>query len=272
LEKEKVILPKKYTTLMIPLYCRASESRKKNPIIYDARAMEMVDTIDYDFQKLQIPMQTYLTLCLRAKQFDEYVKKYMEMMPGSMVFHLGCGLDSRFERVDNSSVTWYDLDFPEVIELRRKFFQETARYHFVPSSVMELSWLDGIKSKNKPAIILAEGLLMYLKAAEIKKLLLVFRDKFPGSVLIFDAFSEAAAKGVNNHPSLTRTGAKVTWGLNHPREIEKWHQGFRLLEEWYFSQPSANLNLSLFYRLIFRFAHLFPAARNAHRLFVFQLG
>jgi len=272
LEKEKIVLPGKLAALMIPLYCRAFESKKKSPIIYDAKAVAMVNSIDFDFQKLLIPRQTYVTLCLRAKQFDDYVRKYLQANAESVVLHLGCGLDSRFERVDNQLVEWYDLDFPEVIELRRKFFQETDRYHLLPSPVMELSWLGRIKNKNKPAIILAEGLFMYLKEAELKKLLFALQEQFPGSILVFDAFSEAAAKGVNSHPSLIRTGAQVTWGLNQAGEIEQWQQGFRLIEEWFFSQSGEIEKLGLSYQLLFKVAHLFPAARNAHRLLVFQLG
>jgi O-methyltransferase involved in polyketide biosynthesis len=40
--------------------------------------------------------------------------------------HIGCGLDTRFDRVDNGQVVWYDLDLPLVIGLRRKLIPETS--------------------------------------------------------------------------------------------------------------------------------------------------
>jgi O-methyltransferase involved in polyketide biosynthesis len=271
MEKEKIILSKEKETLLIPLYCKALESKKQSPILYDKKALEMIDNIEYDFDKLDIPKQTYVTLCMRAKQFDEYVKRYLKTDPDSIVIHLGCGLDSRFDRVDNNRVEWYDLDFPEVIELRKDFFKETDRYHLIPSSVMELSWLDEIKKSKRPVIILAEGLFMYLKEEEIKILLHVFLKQFARSIILFDAFSEITAKGVKNHPSMKKTGATIHWGINHAENIETWNNGIHLEEEWYFSQSNEIKKLDFWYRLLFTVMNLFPIARKAHRIVVFRL-
>jgi len=224
MDKEKVKFQKEKETLLVPLYCKYLESQKESPIIKDEKAIEIVNGIEYDYEQLEIPKQTYVTICMRAKQFDNYVKNYLMDEPDSIIIHLGCGLDSRFNRVDNNKVEWYDLDFPEVIELEKKFYRETDRYHLISSSVMELNWLDSINAKNKPVIILAESLFMYLKEEEIKSLFKALRTKFSRSTLIFDSYSAITARDIKNHPSIKKTGAVINWGIDNAKDIESWDE------------------------------------------------
>jgi len=271
MKKERIKLEKEKETLLIPLYCRALESKKKTPIILDNKAIEIVSKIEYDYTQLKIPRQTHVTICMRAKQFDNYVREFLQKYPQSIVVQLGCGLDSRFSRVDNSTVTWYDLDYPEVIELRKSFYQETDRYHLIPSPVMEFNWIDNLLSKKGPFIFLAEGLFMYLKEEEVKSLILTLQKKFSGSTLIFDSYSFLTAKNVKNHPSLKKTGAIIHWGIDDAHDIEKWNAGIHLIEEWYFTQSEEIRKLDIVYRIIFKLAGLFPVARKAHSILVFKL-
>ena len=272
MKKEKIKLEKEKETLLIPLYCKALESKKELPIISDNKAIEIVDKIEYDYTQLKIPRQTHVTICMRAKQFDNYVGEFLQKYPKGIVVHLGCGLDSRFSRADNGTVTWYDLDYPEVIKLRKSFYQETARYHLIPSPVMEFKWIDNLLNKKGPFIFLAEGLFMYLKEEEVKLLILTLQKKFSGSTLIFDNYSVLTAKNVKHHPSLKKTGAIIHWGIDDAHDIEKWNPGIHLIEEWYFTQSEEIRKLDIVYRIIFKIAGLFPMARKAHRILVFQLN
>ena len=271
MEKEKIKLRKEKETLLIPLYCKALESKKETPIIIDNKAVELVSRIEYDYVQLKIPKQTHVTICMRAKQFDNYVREFLQKYPKSIVVHLGCGLDSRFNRVDNGTVEWYDLDYPEVIELRKSFYQETDRYHLIPSSVMDLTWLDHLSGKNRPFIFLAEGLFMYLREEEVKLLILTLKKKFSGSKLVFDSYSALTAKNVKHHPSIKKTGATIHWGIDDAHNIEKWNAGIHLLEEWCFTQSEDIKKLDIIYRFIFKLAGLFSVARKAHRILIFQL-
>lgn len=272
MDKQRVTLHKEKETLLIPLYCKYLESKKENPIIKDEKAIEIVDHIEYDYAQLNIPKQTYVTICLRAKQFDNYVKDFLTSEPYSIVVHLGCGLDSRFIRVDNDKVEWYDLDFPEVIELRKQFYQETDRYHFISSPVMKLDWLRGINANNKKVLILAEGLFMYLKKKEIQLLFQSLLNKFAMCKVIFDSYSEVTVKGIKNHPSIKKTGVVINWGINNAKDIESWSDKIYLENEWYFTQSDEISKLDFGYRILFRLMGLLPMARKAHRILVLQIS
>lgn len=267
----EIKLTEEKETLLIPLYCKADETKRDSPIIRDQKAVEIISKIDYDFAKLKIPMKTHITICLRAKQFDNYVKEFLMIEPKSNVINLGCGLDSRFDRVDNGITEWYDLDFPDVIQLRSRFFDEKNRYHLIPSSVTDYNWINQIENKNLPTIVLAEGLFMYLKELEIKELIQKLRISHSGYSLIFDSFSLLTVKKISKHPSIKKTGAHIHWGIDNAKEIESWEQGIRLIEEWYFSQSEEIKKLTEGYRLIFKIAGLFSMVNKAHRILAFEV-
>ncbi len=262
-------------TLLVPLYSKAIECRRERPIICDAKAVEILESVDYDFQALRVPRQSLVTLAMRAKKLDCYVSAYLSRSAAPLVIHLGCGLDSRILRVAaDIDVDWFDIDFPEVIELRRKFFDEHGRYHMLGRSVTDWSWIAEIVSlagDKRPAMIVAEGLLMYLEESDVKMLFEKIRESFPGSEFAFDAYSVITARSAGRHPSIKKTGAQIHWGVDDARSIEKWGDGIRLFEEWAFPESEDIEFLPRGFRMLFRIAGAFPAARRAHRILRFQL-
>ncbi len=269
--KLKFILKKEKETLIVPLVCKARESLKERPILSDLNAVRLIENIDYNFSSLKIPKKTQVTICIRAKQFDEYARKFLDAYPFGTVIHLGCGLDTRYLRVNNGKLEWYDLDYPEVIAFRRQFNDETDQYHLIASSVTDFQWIDALAGKTGPFLIFAEGLFMYLHEKEVKSLLLRLQQAFPGSILVFDCFSARAVKRMAGHPSLRKTGADIFWGIDNAREIEQWHEGICLIEEWFFTGSDEIRKLDPGYRILFKIAGMFSAAKKAHRILAFRL-
>jgi O-methyltransferase involved in polyketide biosynthesis len=267
--KEKIRLTPEQETLLITLYSKAMGC--PDSLFADEKSRETLEQIDYDFSQLKVPVGTRLTVCIRAKKIDDYVVDFLADHPKGLVLHLGCGLDSRYTRVDNGEIEWYDLDFPEVIDLRKYFFEETDRYHMIPSSVTNLRWVEAIPSQSRAVMVIAEGLMMYLTEEEARSLILKLKESYPGCEFVFDAYSTLTARSVKGHPSLRKTGAVIHWGIDDAKAIEKWGDGIRLKEEWYFTQSEAIQTLALGYRLIFKLSGLFLAARKAHRILYYSL-
>ena len=265
--KEKVTLTKEQETLLIPLYSKAQD----NPLFDDRRAREILAGVEYDFEKLKTPEKTAVTLRIRAKQLDAYTRQFISAHPNALILHLGCGLDSRCERVEHSAAKWIDLDLPDVIALRRKFYSETETYQMIASSVTDLSWMDKISSDARPVLVVAEGLLMYLRESDVKVLILRLQQKFPGCELVFDAFSKMTVDRIQTHPSLQKTGAVIHWGIDDPHEIEQWGLGIHLKEEWFFGQEPDINRLRWFYRFMFRLTRSIEVANRAHRLLYYTL-
>jgi O-methyltransferase involved in polyketide biosynthesis len=267
--KEKIQLTEAQETLLITLYAKAVACPET--LFSDPRGKEIIAQIEYDFEQLKVPLGTRLTVCMRAKRIDQYVGAFLADHPDALVLHLGCGLDTRFTRVDNGRVTWYDLDLPDVIALKRKFFAESERYHLIASSVTDLAWLEHIDAQGRPVMVVAEGLVMYLQKEDFIALLRRFKTEFPGCHLVFDAFSELTASKVSANPALKKTGAVVHWGVDDPHEIERWVDGMHLKEEWFFTQSEDIPSLGLGISLTFKLTGLFMLAKRAHRLLYYTL-
>ena len=263
-------------TLLIPLYCKA---KKNNPILADTKAQEILQHVDYKFSALDVPAKTCAMILLRAKKLDEYAQAFLAAHPDSLVLHLGCGLDARYDRLQPKQAEWIDLDLPDVIELRRQFFDEHDNYHMIASSVTDLGWLDGVggNARTEPSrngrstLIIAEGLLMYLSGSDVKALTIALHERFPGSHFIFDAFSKMTADNVGSHPSLKKTGATVQWGINDPHTIETWADGIQFKEEWAFSDAPEIDYLPFGLRLGFKAGGMFQFAKQAHRILYYTL-
>ena len=68
------------------------------------------------------------------------------------MLHLGCGLDSRFFRLDpGPGVEWYDVDYPDVAELRRQLYPGREHYHVVAASVTDPAWLADVPARPSDA-------------------------------------------------------------------------------------------------------------------------
>jgi O-methyltransferase involved in polyketide biosynthesis len=258
-------------TLLMTLYIRAMESQRPDALIKDEKAVALVTQMSYDFDRVrQVHMdeEDKVTVILRNREFDRYVRDFLARCPEAVVVHIGCGFDSRFERVDNGRVEWYDLDLPEVIELRRKFIgDEGKRYHLLGCSAFDSAWLDTVSAHHqRPFLFLAEGVLMYFKEAQVKSLVLMLRDHFPGAELVIDAFSPFLIRANNLRLSITKFGARYHWGLKRGQEIEGWGDGIHLLDEWgYFDRPEPRLDHIRWMRHI-------PLLARVLRIYHYRLG
>jgi O-methyltransferase involved in polyketide biosynthesis len=210
----KIQLRDEMETLLIPLYGRAQMSRRG--LFYDRQAEEAVRQIDYDFSRLCIQEKTQLMLSVRGAMIDAFASDYLNVNPGCTVVYLGCGLDARFQRMGEPDARWYDLDFPQVIEIKKQLYAETERYMMIPSSVTDWDWLEGIDANDRPVLVIAEGLMMYLSETDVKTLFCKMREAFSKATFIFDAYSCMTAKQAKNHPSLKKTGARIQWGVDGP--------------------------------------------------------
>ena len=261
-------------TLLIPLYTRAMESQRPDAMIKDEKAVALVRQMSYDFGWFkQIPMGELerLTLILRSREFDRYAEAFMEHHPEAVVVHIGCGLDSRFERVDNGRVEWYDLDLPDVIELRRRFpGAEGPRHHLLGCSVLDNGWVETVRTqRQRPFLFIAEGVSMYLEGAQVRSLVLALREHFPGAELVLDAFSPFHIWRSNLQlvlAGLATRFPRLRWGLWRGQEVESWGPGIHLLDDWgYLDRPEARLAPLRWLRHI-------PLASRAGRIYHFILA
>jgi O-methyltransferase involved in polyketide biosynthesis len=255
-------------TLLMPLYMRALESQRPDGWIKDDKAVAMVSRIDYDFARLKMQGHDEVAVMLRMCEFDRMAREFLARNPAAGVVHIGCGLDTRFERVDNGQVEWFDLDLPEVNELRGQFIEtDCPRYHLLSGSVHEDAWLEKIVLPNpRLMLFLAEGVLPYFEEAQVRALFVKLRARFPGAELVCDAQSPFFVRMNNLQLAFVGIGARLRWGLKNPKDVENWAEGISLVEKWYyFDHPEPRFGAIQWMRY-------FPLLSKAMGVFHYRLG
>lgn len=221
-------------TLLLPLVGRAIFSNKHYSPIYDAKAIEIVNELDFDFTDLIKDKNNAILMCTMARvyHFDEAIKAYLAKYPDATIVNLGCGLDTTYHRVNNGRLTWVDIDLPDVIALRREILPPSDHQQYIAKSALDYSWIDDVKKLNDHVFIFAGGLFLFFKENEVKDLFTHLAKTFPDGELIFDNCAPHSIKSVNKN--LAKSGmqnAKITWGVKDGKSLEKWSPHIKLISQ-----------------------------------------
>jgi O-methyltransferase involved in polyketide biosynthesis len=248
-------------TSFVTLYCHALESLSDDPILSDSKSVEIMNELnktlspsDHTLDRILVAgtldKRLVVHIAIRAKKYDDYARNFFQRFPEGAVVNIGCGLDSRFLRIDNGRVVLYDLDLPEIIAIKKTFFPETQRYHLIASSVLDFDWMLPVLQHRGPFLFMAEGLFMYLDGSDVRSLVLKIQEKFPGSELVCEVVHSVWLR-----PPLKKMldykmqrqmhlgkDAMFRSGIRNSREMEQWHSGIQFLDEWsYFDSEEKKL-------------------------------
>jgi O-methyltransferase involved in polyketide biosynthesis len=230
METQKIRLTKEKETYLATLYGKALDAAAENPILGDRFAADAVARIDYNFKELKLPNGGEITLPMRAWHFDQWTRAFLATNPEATVLHLGCGLDTRVYRIDpGPNVRWYDIDYPDVIALREQLYPEHDGYRQMGASVTDLAWLDTIPG-DTPALVVAEGLVMYLPEQEGTALFRRITEQFPGGQIAFDGYSGSMVRLVSRLATVRGAKVELVWGIDDPRDLEKQVPRLHLVE------------------------------------------
>jgi O-methyltransferase involved in polyketide biosynthesis len=185
--RHKATLTDVSETALLTLKVRASEARRPDAIIDDPMAIELVDSIDFDFAKFGFSRRQ--DMALRALAFDKQARRYLVDHPRATVIALAEGLQTSFYRLDAAGVGdqfhWLTVDLPPMIELRRKLLPASDRVRMCAQSALDFSWMDEVETEHG-VFVTAEGLLMYLEPDDALRLIAECAKRFPGGQMMFD--------------------------------------------------------------------------------------
>lgn len=264
----KVHLTEVQETLLITLHAKALDSHSTNPILHDEKASQLLSRIDYDFGKLKGFGNDNL-IVVRAKQYDAWLRAFLDSHPHAIVLNLGCGLDTRITRINPSAtVQWFDIDYPDVIQLRENFYSNGARYTMIGSSITDPNWLTEIPT-DQPTLIIAEGVLAYLTPEEAKSLLNRITDHFPHGEMAFDVMNAYAIQLAQSSASRT-TGALHKWAVENTEEVDQLDARLKRVTELSLLRSAYVRQLPWVFRLLYGSIAFFPQYRNMIRLLRYQ--
>lgn len=132
--------------------------------------------------------------------------------------------------MDNSRITWYNLDLPETIEVRDSVYHETGRVSTVACSAYDPAWAQMIEKRGKMLFVI-EGLSMYLTAEQVRDMLAIIRDNFDNATVMMECLCPKFVKKESLERSIQATGAKFKWGANSFDDLGEAGRGFRRVKD-----------------------------------------
>ncbi len=205
-------------TLYIPLYGKSYVSRK-GLFLDDKKAEEIWQLEGFSLKGKSKSKWLAYYMGIRSAVFDEWLTQQMAGASNAVVIHIGCGMDSRVLRVGTGTHKWYDVDFSEVIEERKRHYSETANYKMIAGDVRISKWLKNIEETNY-AIVVMEGVSMYLNTDEIGKLTDSLCAHFDEVVLLMDCYTSFAAKMSRHRNPINDVGVTKVYGIDNPEELQ----------------------------------------------------
>lgn len=248
-------------TLLIPLVARAKETQRKKPRIEDRKAVEILSKIECDTDKYDGGM-SYQGVVARTMILDRETQKFVDKNPNAICISIGCGLDTRYHRIKHSKITWYNLDFPEVIDLRKQLLFEGKNVKYIAKSALDISWVDEVEYNGEPVLILLEGLLMYFTEAEVMQLLCMLKNHFLNCRILAEIMHPFVAGRTKNHDTVKKTNASFHWGIKSGKEMEVLCEGLKFKQEWNLFDELKNQGIG------YRISAAIPFIRNKHNKIV----
>lgn len=204
-------------TAYIPLYGKAQVS-KKGILLDDKKAEEIWSEVQFPLGRKSKSKWLAYFMSMRGKVFDEWVSDKAKAAPNPTIIHIGCGLDSRILRTDIKNAQWYDVDYEEVISLRRVYFSDTENYHMIVGDASKTDWLWQIENSDN-AVILLEGISMYLTAESINNLFLELERKFKNIDVLMDVYTVFGAQMSKYKNPINEVGVTMVYGIDNPNSV-----------------------------------------------------
>ena len=253
-------------TLYIPLYGKAYVS-KKGLFLRDPKAEAIWEAEKFELKGKSKSKWLAYYMGMRSAVFDEWVRSQMAKTKDAVVLHIGCGMDSRMLRIGENHPKWYDLDFPDVIAERKRYYAENERYRMIACDARDSVWLSQIPEKKR-AIVVMEGVSMYLAADELKKMMAPLCDHFEEVALLMDCYTVFAAKMSKYKNPINDVGVTSVFGIDDPTAIQGY--GLTYVKEHNMT-PTCYINeLQGMEKRIFRRLYAGGFAKKLYKIFEYQ--
>ncbi|MBR3264881.1 MAG: class I SAM-dependent methyltransferase [Erysipelotrichaceae bacterium] len=257
-------------TLVIPLYGRKICADHFPDLFEDKEAERICASLDYDFsakkKMMESPAGLFGALEVAQRHYDLLweIRDYLKDNPEAAVVNLGCGLDDSFSKADNGYCRGYNIDLPDVIDIRNKILIAKDNEFNIASDLNDYRWMDKIDG-SRGAVFFAAGVFYYLKKEEVRRLADTLAQRFPGAVLVFDACNKKGADMMRK-TWLKEAGindVSAYFSIENSDEIKDWSHHFESVSERSYMRGYRDIykEVNFFHKLMIFFCDHFVRMR-----------
>lgn len=254
-------------TLYILLYGKAYVS-KKGIILKDTKAEEIWEKEAFPLKGKSRSKWLAYYMGMRSVVFDQWLMEKMSTLDNPTVIHIGCGMDSRIYRTQSRNVSWYDVDFPDVIKERRRYYAESDEYHLLSADVRDPEWIMNLPD-NQDAIIVMEGVSMYIHPDKLKQLLSRLGGYFSNVRILMDCYTTFAAKMSSVRNPINDVGGATVYGIDDPCSLEE-DTGLSFVKEHDMTPQYLIDELQGIEKVIFRTIYAGKVSKKTYRMYEFK--
>ncbi len=254
-------------TAYIPLYGKALVS-KKGIILQDKKAEEIWEKEQFSFKKKSKSKWLAYYMAMRAVVFDEWLKEKTDGLDDCVILQIGCGMDSRAERVGVKKGIFYDIDFPAVIAERKRYFHQTPRYQMIEGDIKNGEFLSLLPHAEN-AVVVMEGVSMYITNEELQGFFAKLSKQFSHISLLVDCYTPFAVKMSKIKNPVKEVGVSQVFGVENPAVLEK-NTGLVFVKEWEITPMHLVRQLKGFEKFIFRSLYGGGLSKKIYKLYEYK--
>ena len=185
------------------------------PLLHDPAAAAWFARLDPAEAGPPCDTLTRVAVALRSAVIDRWCRAWLGGEPRGVLVELGVGLGTRHLRLQLGPDRFLGVDFPPVLAARRRLAGGAPEDDTLAADVIDPAWRGPLTQRlaGRSACFVAEGLLPFLPADQVPRLLAGLAAEHPGSPLLFDAYAPLARSLQRLHPGLRRAATPVRWTL-----------------------------------------------------------
>ena len=217
-------------TMLLTLFAKAQHSQEKNHKFYDRKAIEVVSKIEYDFTTAKKDRKMNMGVIGRTIVLDEMVSDYIKKHPHCTIINIASGMDTRFNRLDNNKIKWYNIDLENSAKFRLKYIEDNDRVKTLAYSAMDEKWADEIEIENSNVLFIIEGLTMYLPEKDVSNILKIINDNFRHCTIFVEIMPPSSVKHTKEI-SFEEKNSEFICGLQKGYELLNINPNFKWIKD-----------------------------------------
>ena len=217
-------------TMLLTLFAKAQHSQEKNHKFYDEKAIEVISKIEYDFTIADKDRKMKMGVIGRTIVLDEMVSDYIKKHPHCTIINIASGMDTRFYRLDNNQIKWYNIDLKNSANFRLKYIEDEDRVKTLAYSAMDANWVNEIKIESDNVLFIIEGLTMYLPEKDVSNILKIINDNFRHCTIFMEIMPPSSVKHTKEI-SVEETNSEFIWGVQKGHELLNINPNFKWIKD-----------------------------------------